>query len=204
MAKRIGFIALVIFGVAIGIFDQMDPVAAAVSENGRSPVQDSPSLVDEDLSISITQPMALETTGTFNVQIQALEVTQGVRGDIPSRTAPGENLTFPPDDVLHVADRHTVVRAYPWINTGANAKVPALSAQLWGYRDGILLPGSPISPVKAMLENISPDRELKDILMRNLEPSLLMNHKQRYLRVDGTYLGLHPRFSRISCRTCCT
>ena len=101
--------------------------------------------------------------GTFNVQIQALEVTQGVRGDIPSRTAPDDNLTLPPDGAIHIADRRTVVRAYPWINTGANAKVPPLSAQLWGYRDGVLLPGSPISPVNALLENISPDRELKEL-----------------------------------------
>ena len=101
--------------------------------------------------------------GTFNVQIQALEVTQGIRGDIPVRTAPGDSLTLPSDGAIHVADRHTVVRAYPWINTGMNALVPPLSAKLWGYRDGTLLPGSPISPVNALLENISLDRELTEL-----------------------------------------
>jgi len=101
--------------------------------------------------------------GTFNVQIQALEVTQGIRGDIPVRTAPGDSLTLPSDGAIHVADRRSVVRAYPWINTGMNAFVPPLSAKLWGYRDGTLLPGSPISPVNALLENISPNHELKEL-----------------------------------------
>ncbi len=101
--------------------------------------------------------------GTFNVQIQALEVTQGVRIDIPSRTAPGDDLTLPLDSTRHVADRRTVVRAYPWMNTVANANVPPLTAQLWGYRDGLLLAGSPLSPVNALLENISSDRELKEL-----------------------------------------
>lgn len=101
--------------------------------------------------------------GTFNVQIQALEVTQGIRGDIPVRTAPGDSLTLPSDGAVHVADRRTVVRAYPWINTGMNAFVPPLSAKLWGYREGTLLPGSPISPVSTLLENISPDRPLKEL-----------------------------------------
>ena len=101
--------------------------------------------------------------GTFNVQIQALEVTQGIRGDIPSRIAPDDNLTLPSDGAVHIADRHTVVRAYPWISTRANGKVPPLSAKLWGYRDGALLPGSPISPENALLENISADREFKEL-----------------------------------------
>jgi len=101
--------------------------------------------------------------GTFNVQIQALEVTQGVRGNIPSRTAPGDDQTLPPDGALHVADRRTVVRVYPWMSTGANAMVPPISAQLWAYRDGVLIPGSPISPVNTLLENISPDRKLTEL-----------------------------------------
>jgi len=101
--------------------------------------------------------------GIFNVQIQALEVTQGIRGDIPVRTAPGNDLTLSPDGALHVADRRTVVRAYPWVSSGANVKVPPLSAQLWVYRDGVLLPGSPLSPVNALLENISPDRKLTEL-----------------------------------------
>ena len=32
--------------------------------------------------------------GTFNLQIQALEVTQGVRGDIPTRVSPGGGLSI--------------------------------------------------------------------------------------------------------------
>jgi hypothetical protein len=101
--------------------------------------------------------------GTFNVQIQALEVTQGVRGDIPSRTAPADDLILLPDDAVHVADRRTVVRAYPWVITGPNTTVPPLSAQLWAYRGGELLPGSPIHPVNSPLGNIFPDRLLSEM-----------------------------------------
>ncbi len=113
-------------------------------------------------------PLAIENLeplpeGTFNVQIQALEVTQGVRGDIPARMAPGDDMTLISDSAMHVADRRTFVRAYPMLNTGANANVPSLSAQLWGYQDGVLLPGSPLSPVNALLENISPDHELREL-----------------------------------------
>jgi len=101
--------------------------------------------------------------GTFNVQIQALEITQGVRGDIPSRTAPGDDLILHMDGAVHVADRRMVVRAYPWVITGPNTITPPIRAQLWAYCDGELLSGSPISPVNSSLGTISPDRGLKEM-----------------------------------------
>jgi hypothetical protein len=126
------------------------------------------SLMDTGVKGALAVPYAYNNheplpEGTFNVQIQALEVTQGVRGNIPSRDPSADNLTLSPDGAFHVADRRTVVRAYPRMITGANAKVPPLTAQLWVYRDGVLLSGSPVSPVNVLLENISPDRELKEL-----------------------------------------
>ena len=53
--------------------------------------------------------------GTFNLQIQAIEVTQGVRGEIPSRVAPTGDLVLSPDGAVHIADRRTIVRVYPWV-----------------------------------------------------------------------------------------
>lgn len=101
--------------------------------------------------------------GTFDVQIVALEVTQGVRGDIPTRTAPNGDLVLPSDGAVHVANRRTVVRAYPWVEAGLDATVPPLSARLWAYQDGKLLPGSPIAAENPLLEGISADRSLKEM-----------------------------------------
>jgi hypothetical protein len=100
---------------------------------------------------------------TFNVQIQALEVTQGVRGDIPTRTAPGDDLVLVSDDAVHVANRRTVVRAYPWVEADSGTAVPPLTARLWAYRDGELVPGSPITPVNSHLEGISPHWTLEEM-----------------------------------------
>jgi len=114
-------------------------------------------------AFSVNYSHSSPPAGTFNVQIQALEVTQGVRGDIPIRTAPGDPPTLIPDGAVHVANRRTVVRAYPWVEIGSKATVPPLTARLWAYRDGELLPGSPISPANPRLEDISPNRTLEEM-----------------------------------------
>jgi hypothetical protein len=126
-------------------------------------LQDNEGVIDTLAAPNIEEILEPPPAGTFNVQIRALEVTQGVRGEIPWRTAPGDSLTLIMDGATHVADRRTVVRAYPWISLGANTLVPALTAQLWAYRDGELLPGSPISPMNAFLENIAPGRTQKEL-----------------------------------------
>lgn len=59
----------------------------------------------------------------FNIQIQAIEVTQGLRGDIPARVPPGGSFFLPNDLGTHVANRRTVVRVYPWMEIGAGAPV---------------------------------------------------------------------------------
>ena len=110
---------------------------------------------------SNTPPPFQIEEGTFNLQIQAVEVTQGVRGEIPSRVSPASDLVFSPDGTAHIASRRTIVRAYPWVLNGSEAKVPPVTARLWAYRDGVLLFGSPISPQNYNLKNISPDWDLE-------------------------------------------
>ncbi|GEM_PF-6863280 len=103
------------------------------------------------------------SAGTFDVQIQAIEVTQGIRGDIPSRTPPRGSIILPLDRAVHVANRRTIVRAYPWVQAAPGTTVPPLTAQLFAFRDGRLLPGSPISPVNPRLEGVSPDDTLEEM-----------------------------------------
>jgi hypothetical protein len=134
MAKKILSISLFIVSIyfVVAYYSTFTTEAA-----GRSTVQPGP--------------------GTFNLQIQAVEVTQGVRGDIPTRITPEGALSLPPDGAVHVANRRTVVRVYPWVQDNANLTLPAVTAQLSAYRDGALLPGSSIFPLDHFLDNISQD-----------------------------------------------
>jgi len=79
-----------------------------------------------------------ELTGDeFNMQLQAIEVTQGVRGDIPSRTPPGGSFVLIPETAVHVANRKTVVRVYPWMEVGATAFLRhSITAELAVGRSG--------------------------------------------------------------------
>ena len=104
----------------------------------------------------VQTPLIQDRTGSFNLQIQAIEVTQGVRGEIPTRVPPNGDLTFPPDGAVHIANRRTVVRVYPWVDSSLSTTITPLTARLWAYRDGVLLPNSPIYPENDILTNISP------------------------------------------------
>jgi hypothetical protein len=101
--------------------------------------------------------------GTFNLQIQAIEVTQGVRGQIPSRIPPYGDLMLPTDGAVHIADRCTIVRVYPWVGGDPEINIPPLTARLWAYRNGELLSGSPILPDNNYLEGISFNRKIADM-----------------------------------------
>ncbi len=94
-----------------------------------------------------------ETTkpSNINLQIQAIEITQGVRGDIPSRNVPDDDLTILPDGAVHVANRRTVVRVYPWVDGNPEKAIQPVTARLWAYRDGILLASTPLSPQNDLL-----------------------------------------------------
>lgn len=97
----------------------------------------------------------------FDVQVQAIEVTQGVRANIPSRVPPaglrllGEDAAFLASG-SHVAGRRTVVRVYPWMQVNSGSVVQTLSARLHGFDvSGFELPGSPLSPQNTTLNHHS-------------------------------------------------
>ena len=110
-----------------------------------------------------TSEMSPLTTSLFNVQIQAVEVTQGVRGDIPTRNTPLGDPALPSDDAVHVANRRTIVRVYPWVSIepDTNSGLP-LIAQLSGQRGSETLPGSPLNPLNHTV-TVDPGWELADM-----------------------------------------
>nr|MEE4268699.1 hypothetical protein [Candidatus Krumholzibacteria bacterium] len=74
----------------------------------------------------------------FNLQPWAIEVTQGVRGDIPMRSLPDGGQVLPEDDVVHVANRRTVVRVYPFVEGGPDfTRVYGVQAELWASVGGV-------------------------------------------------------------------
>lgn len=86
-------------------------------------------------------------TAEVDVEVQAVEVTQGIRGDIPSRPFDSSTQLLR-DSAVHVANRRTVVRVYPWLrSTRGIAGWAQLEARLRGFRGGAELPGSPLLPV---------------------------------------------------------
>lgn len=84
----------------------------------------------------------------FDAQVRGIEVTQGIRQEIPTRMPPDDPLGLGSDSAVHVADRRTVVRVYPWVEFigGSPGRTSGLTAHLYGSRDGTALPGSPLSP----------------------------------------------------------
>ncbi len=94
------------------------------------------------------------TTG-FDIQIQAIEVTQGVRTDIPTRIPPGAPNILAEDlssFSSHVAGRRTIVRVYPWIQVHSGPTAQVLSASLHGFNaQGTEFPDSPIAPQNTTL-----------------------------------------------------
>ena len=111
------------------------PGGHTVSACGGSPCNSGEFAESASAGFTVTGESATPTgkaaaTGYADYQIIALEVTQAVRGDIPERIPTG-SLTLPADDALHVANRRTVVRAYPYV---------------------YLLPGGYVRPVTAYLQ----------------------------------------------------
>jgi len=75
-----------------------------------------------------------------DVQVRGLEVTQGVRRDIPTRSLYGGSFILPPESTVHVANRRTVVRVYPDFDTGLTPPSDvALEVSLTGVSGGDVL-----------------------------------------------------------------
>ncbi len=142
-------IQLIVIGTMVVILGMV------VYENGFS--ADS---AMEGFSDSRIPPSIQVEAGAYNLQIQAVEITQGVRGDIPARNTPDGDLILLTDGAVHIANRRTVVRVYPWVENHSDTWLPPVTAKLWTYRDGSLLTGSPISPENHLLRDISEDWDL--------------------------------------------
>lgn len=101
--------------------------------------------------------------GRFDIEPLGIEVTQGIRGPIfPLR--PGARVA---DSAVHVGGRATVVRGYArliWDGEPPDGVegFPA-TAQLYGFRDRRLLPGSPLRPSADLL--VEPGERSYDALL---------------------------------------
>jgi hypothetical protein len=104
-----------------------------------------------------------ELTGSeFNLQPWGIEVTQGVRGDFATRLPPGDSLVLPPEDVVHVANRRTIVRVYPWVEGGPDFdRVHNVRARLYVNANGDLL--GPIAPLNPVVNTIRADATLEEL-----------------------------------------
>lgn len=105
------------------------------------------------------------TGGDFDAQILTIELTQGVRGDLEVRDVPLGGPVIPDDGTVHVMNRRTVVRVYPWIDLDPGATSQPLTCELRGYRDGVELPGSPLQPLNLRVSEI--DESWTLLSMRN-------------------------------------
>nr|MEE4266526.1 FlgD immunoglobulin-like domain containing protein [Candidatus Krumholzibacteria bacterium] len=93
---------------------------------------DQGDLEERTNTVRITVDSGELTGSEFNLQPWAVEITQGVRGDIPTRTPPAEDLVLPSEEIMHVANRRTVVRVYPWAQGGPDFTTAfGVKAYLW-------------------------------------------------------------------------
>ena len=97
-----------------------------------------------------TLPLAI-----MDLVAAAVEVTQGVRTDIPSQTEFLSTAFVTDDDFDHVANRRTIVRVYPGLMTWPAGRevgrVPEVTARVIGIGRGGILPGSPLAPTEPLL-----------------------------------------------------
>ena len=113
-------------------------------------------------SVRLTVDRGEMTGNQFNLQPWAIEVTQGVRGDIPTREAPAASLFLPDEDTVYVANRRTVVRVYPWVEGGPSfISVRNVKAQLWVTVGGAVY--GPLEPENSYGVSAYPLNTIEDI-----------------------------------------
>jgi hypothetical protein len=101
---------------------------------------------------------SVPTLPGLNFQAQAIEVTQAVHGDIPTRIPPDGSLNLI-ENMVHVAGRRTVVRVYPWVSGVSSGELsPPITAQLYSSRS----PSVPINPVNRYLR-VNPDWTINEM-----------------------------------------
>ncbi len=104
-----------------------------------------------------------ELTGSeFNLQPWGVEVTQGVRGVFARRLPPDADLVLPPEDIVHVANRRTIVRVYPWVEGGPDfERVLDVRAELYVDSGGDLF--GPIAPLNPAVRQVRADATLEEL-----------------------------------------
>jgi len=106
-------------------------------------------LGEDTVNLRVATRVRIAAIQNFNVQVAAVEVTQAVRGDIPTFSRGGLSIA---ETAVHVANRRTIVRVYPKLAVTSGTFTGGLSARLVGTRAGAALPGSPLNPVNPVLE----------------------------------------------------
>jgi hypothetical protein len=133
------------FNVTINVPSGAAPGPHTVGACGGSPCNTGEFAENASAVFTVTEEEITDTprpAGLVDYQIIALEVTQGVRGDIPRRIPDG-SLTLL-DDALHVANRRTVVRAFPYAYFLPGASNQPVTAYLQYRRDSVW--SAPIYP----------------------------------------------------------
>lgn len=109
---------------------------------------------------STTFEVTPPAVGNFDVEVLAIEVNQGVRGSIPTRV-PGGPQILNEGDIVHVANRRTLVRVYPTVRGAPGARIPPMRAQLHAVRATESLPGSPLDAMNLVIP--TPGESLADM-----------------------------------------
>jgi len=184
--------------------------AGTLATGGAAPSGCFTGRFEQEASISFTVTAGPPSpTGTFNVQIQAVEVTQGIRGDIPTRASPNGEPILRRDFTVHVANRRTIVRVYPWVFVEpGSGRVPRLTATMWGDRHVgnrlERLPGPPLSPINPLLE-INPSWTLNQ-MRSNENRSWNFVLPNSWVRAGEIrlYIQVNPlgRYHQDECRGC--
>jgi hypothetical protein len=100
----------------------------------------------------------------INLQVWGVEVTQGVRGSFATRSPGTGDMVLMPENIVHVANRRTIVRVYPWLEAGPDVSSrPGTRARLWVTRDGTTY--GPLEPENSFgsVWNHWPDVILNDL-----------------------------------------
>lgn len=102
------------------------------------------------------------TGNEYNLQPWAMEVTQGVRAGFAVRTPPDASFDLADEPAVHVANRRTVVRLYPWVEGGPLfSRVYSVRARLWVTRDGVTY--GPIASVAPNVSIVRPEATIDDV-----------------------------------------
>ena len=113
-------------------------------------------------NVRITVSSGNLTGSEFNLQPWGIEVTQGVRADFAFRTPPEAGSDLADEAAVHVANRRTVVRVYPWVETGPDiTRVYNVVARLWVTRDGVTY--GPVNSAAPTVWEVRADATLESV-----------------------------------------